>query len=98
MHLLNNNDSNQTGWIDFNTTTKIGWYNSIGGLSKNQVFRIDSRKIEGYSFQNRFVIYVAATDSSAEYVAFDGKVNYDTEIDYEIFPLGLDKCVFYRLK
>tara|TARA_B110000503_G_scaffold117898_1_gene178330 strand:+ start:346 stop:1233 length:888 start_codon:yes stop_codon:yes gene_type:complete len=97
-NLLNNNDSGQTGWVEFNTSKKIGWYNSISSTNETQVYRIDSREIEGYSFQNQFIVYIAATDTKAETINFDGKVNYDTEIDYEIFPLGLDKCIFYRLK
>ena len=95
-NLLNNTDSEQTGWIEFNGK-EIGWYSQISSTGI-QVFRIDSRQIEGYNFQNQFVRYFPEADGKSEHITFDGKVNNDSEIDYNIFPLGLDNCIFYRLK
>ena len=95
-NLLNNTDSEQTGWIEFNGK-EIGWYNQTSSTGIH-TFRIDSRQIEGYNFQNQFVRYFPQADGKSEYITFDGKVNNDSEIDYDIFPLGLDDCIFYRLK
>ena len=99
---LNNTSINQTGWMDFNTTKKIGWsyrYKNESGVSTGE-FTIDESKIDGllndWTSGNN-IRYYEKTDEAAEYLYFS--YQFDVRAyDQKIFPKLLYNCKFYRLK
>ena len=103
---LDNSSSSQTGWMDFNTTKKIGWnyylsqVNNNGNIDKKGIFRIDESQIDGLKndwTSNNNIIYYEKTDDLAEYLYFS--YQFDVRAyDQKIFPKLLYNCKFYRLK
>ena len=67
MFKLDNSSSSQTGWMDFNTTKKIGWnyylsqVNNNGNIDKKGIFRIDESQIDGlkndWTSNNNIIYY-----------------------------------------
>lgn len=100
-NVLDNETVVQSGWLDFNTTTKIGWtsnkYSTPQGVDYDG-FNFDESKIEGLSedYNGVQLKYFPATETKAEYLYFDYPYDYRAT-DSSIFPTLLRGCVFYRV-
>ena len=100
---LNDSGNSQTGWLDFNTSKKISWIYNQGRLGSSSapvtgLFRIDDSEINGIETDaGVYVQYFPEKDGQSEYLYYDYTGN-NTTYDQNIFPKGLRRIKFYRLK
>ncbi|MDC1473754.1 hypothetical protein N8374_06375 [Flavobacteriaceae bacterium] len=95
--------NSQTGWLDFNTSKKISWLYNQGRLGSSSapvtgLFRIDDSEINGIETDaGVYLQYFPEIDGQSEYLYYDYNGN-NTTYDQNIFPKGLRRIKFYRLK
>jgi len=106
-NLLVDVGANQSGWLDFKDSTKIGFtysdYSNETGFVRG-VINFDESKVEGlkqdrtYADGSGALLYIPETDGDPEYVYFSYPSNYDnTWYDTDIWSQELEQCIFYRV-
>ena len=95
--------NNNTGWLNFGDTNDIGWsYREDGSVNYDRI-RFDITLINGISTSESSIDYVNSRKDGLRYfdrndprrIEIDFK---DEDVDFSIFPYGLEQAVFYKIQ